>query len=77
MNKVLFLFLVILFCATIVFASEHPGEERRFRKRARECKCSGSSRVGDYWLWRGSCPGGYGYTSNCIVSSSICCLPRA
>nr|ALL34547.1 type III potassium channel toxin protein [Anemonia sulcata] len=80
MNKVLFLFLVVLVCATIVFASEQPAEERKFRKlNASQCGCGVYSRkLGDYWFWRadGTCPKGYGYTSSCELVSGMCCFPR-
>nr|ALL34528.1 type III potassium channel toxin protein [Anemonia sulcata] len=78
MNKVLFLFFVVLVCATIVL-SEHPTEERRVRIHAKQCTCGRYSEIkgyGDYWFWRGSCPGGYGYTKHCTVFSSVCCFPR-
>nr|ALL34548.1 type III potassium channel toxin protein [Anemonia sulcata] len=81
MNKVLFLFLVVLVCATIVFASEHPAEEGspKFRKRAMSCRCNhrGSRVNGDLWLFRDSCPTNQGYTGVCSASFiSKCCTPR-
>nr|SZA01508.1 mRNA [Oulactis sp. MM-2018]SZA01509.1 mRNA [Oulactis sp. MM-2018] len=80
MSKVLFLCLVIL-CATAVFATEYAEGEKKFvrsprlMKRAWTCVCM--NRVGDRWMWRGSCPSGHGYTSSgCHNRSSICCFPR-
>nr|P11494.1 RecName: Full=Delta/kappa-actitoxin-Avd4a; Short=Delta/kappa-AITX-Avd4a; AltName: Full=Antihypertensive protein BDS-1; AltName: Full=Blood depressing substance I; Short=BDS-I [Anemonia sulcata]1BDS_A Chain A, BDS-I [Anemonia sulcata]2BDS_A Chain A, BDS-I [Anemonia sulcata] len=43
---------------------------------AAPCFCSGKPGRGDLWILRGTCPGGYGYTSNCYKWPNICCYPH-
>nr|ALL34545.1 type III potassium channel toxin protein [Anemonia sulcata] len=77
MNKVLFLFLVVLLCTTIVFANENPAKERRLKKRAIRCRCKNNGYYGDEWVFHPSCPRGYGYQYSCGVVFGVCCYPRS
>nr|P0DMY5.1 RecName: Full=Kappa-actitoxin-Avd4i; Short=Kappa-AITX-Avd4i; AltName: Full=Antihypertensive protein BDS-11; AltName: Full=Antihypertensive protein BDS-9; AltName: Full=Blood depressing substance 11; Short=BDS-11; AltName: Full=Blood depressing substance 9; Short=BDS-9; AltName: Full=Kappa-actitoxin-Avd4k; Short=Kappa-AITX-Avd4k; Flags: Precursor [Anemonia viridis] len=80
MNKALFLCLVVL-CAAVVFAAEdlQKAKHAPFKRGAAgaaPCFCPDKVDRGDLWMFRGDCPGGYGYTSDCYVWPNICCYPH-
>nr|SYZ84874.1 mRNA [Oulactis sp. MM-2018] len=73
-NKVM---LMMALCMALIFLAN--GSEWQEEKRALKCYCGKNDEApyGDHWVFRNSCPSGYGYTSNCINGLNVCCFPRS
>nr|SYZ84872.1 mRNA [Oulactis sp. MM-2018] len=65
------------FCMALICLAN--GSEWQEEKRALKCYCGKNDEppYGDHWVFRHSCPSGYGYTRNCINGLNVCCFPRS